>query len=62
MTEEGQTGSPMDAVEVGNAMVGLAHAYMAFLTALIEEGVPLVEAHKAARAWLHGTAGGKFEG
>lgn len=60
LTDEGQQGNPMDAVELLNAVRNLAAGAWAMYEALKEEGFQEGEAIKLTASWLHGTAGGKL--
>jgi hypothetical protein len=59
MTDEGQRGHPMDAVEVLQVMRNLGAAVKAFHDELIEQGFEKEEALRLTVAWIVGTAGGK---
>jgi hypothetical protein len=60
VTDEGQMGSPMDAVEMANAMRGIASAARAFYEQLVEDGFSETEALHLTCAYVAGMAGGKI--
>lgn len=49
----------MDAIEIANAMRGLAHGVRAFYEGLIEEKFDQAEALRLTAAYVAGMAGGK---
>lgn len=50
----------MDALEMANAMVGLAHGARAFYEALLDEKFEAADALRLTSAWIAGAAGGKI--
>jgi len=59
MTDEGQHGEPMDAVEMAHAMTGLASGARAFYLALREEGFSGSDAIRLTASWISGLAAGQ---
>lgn len=61
MTDEGFQGDPMGEVEVFAAMRNMAKMARKLYEGFVEEGFTESEATKMVWAWLHGTAGGRFD-
>ncbi len=57
MTDEGQMGDPVDAIEMAQGMRDLASATMAFYRQLVDEGFGKSDAIKLTSAWISGLAG-----
>lgn len=61
VTDEGQTGNPLDEIEAIETMRNVARLEWAFYTQLIEEGFSETEALTLVIAHVHGAAGGKLD-
>ncbi len=57
MTDEGQMGNPVDALEMAQGMRDLATSTMAFYKQLVDEGFSKSDAIKLTSSWISGLAG-----
>ena len=52
--------TPLDAVEMAHAFVGMGNAIVAFYRGLVEEGMTDEQAMRITLTYVHGLAGGKL--
>lgn len=62
MTDEGQLGNPIDAIELTEALKNVATSARTLRDSLVDEGFSEEDTTRMLLAWIHAIAGGKISG